>query len=230
MGFISAGFEKQHISYNQIHTAISTAVVEQEIYEKFQPTIILAIGGGGFVPARMLRTFLKRSCGKSLPIQTIGLILYDDDANGYDPTQARVRKTQWLNYGSGEGTGINLQGQRILIVDEVDDTRKTLSFAVSELQKDIDAQEADYASRKTASDPEFQAPKLGVFVVHNKKKIKAAQLPAEIMDNSYFACVQVEDAWLAYPWDSLDIEDHQLRADAREVLRVQSEAETPAGM
>lgn len=28
--------------------------------------------------------------------------------------------------------------------------------------------------------------------------------------------------------DSLDIEDHQLRADAREVLRVQSEAETPA--
>lgn len=56
-------------------------------------------------------------------------------------------------------------GQRILIVDEVDDTRKTLSFAVSELQKDIDAQEADYASKKTASDPEFQAPKLGVFVV-----------------------------------------------------------------
>lgn len=28
--------------------------------------------------------------------------------------------------------------------------------------------------------------------------------------------------------DSLDIEDHQLRADAREVLRAQSEAEIPA--
>lgn len=207
--------EKLYISYNEIHQAIADCVNEKNVYEAFKPTLIIAIGSGGFIPARMLRTFLKAKCGKSLPIQTIGLILYDDNLDKYDPETAVVRKTQWLNYGSGEGTGITLQGHNILIVDEVDDTRKTLSYAVAELAKDIEHQRVAYEAKKAEGDAEWEAPKLGVFVVHNKLKDKSGQLPQELLDRAYFKCTDVPDNWIVYPWDALDIADHQQRADER---------------
>jgi len=36
-------------------------------------------GGGGFIPARILRTFLKSHRPNHLPIQAIGLTLYEHD-------------------------------------------------------------------------------------------------------------------------------------------------------
>lgn len=53
----------------------------------------------------------------------------------------------------------NLVGKRILIVDEVDDTRTTLEYAVRELQKDIEIarQKLGYEGDKT----EFS-----IFVLH----------------------------------------------------------------
>ena len=55
----------------------------------------------------------------------------------------------------------------MLIVDEVDDTRTTLMYLVSELRKDIDAQLAlieDEAKREQLR----RDTQLGIFVVHNK--------------------------------------------------------------
>eukprot|EP00198_Chlamydomonas_reinhardtii_P011912 XP_001701249.1 predicted protein [Chlamydomonas reinhardtii] len=207
--------EKMHISYNEIHQAIADCVEGKDVYESFKPTLIIAIGSGGFIPARMLRTFLKAKCGKSLPIQTIGLVLYDDNLDKYDPDTAVVRKTQWLNYSHGEGTGISLQGHNILIVDEVDDTRKTLSYAVAELTKDAEKQRHEYEARRKEGEPEWQQPKLGVFVVHNKIKDKKGSLPADVLESRYFKCMDVPDNWIVYPWDALDIETHQQRADER---------------
>ncbi|KXZ47230.1 hypothetical protein GPECTOR_37g236 [Gonium pectorale] len=207
--------EKMHISYNEIHQAICDCVNTKGVYESFKPTLIIAIGSGGFIPARMLRTFLKAKCGKSLPIQTIGLILYDDNNHNYDPATAVVRKTQWLNYGAGEGTGISLQGHNILIVDEVDDTRKTLSYAVAELTKDIEKQRSEYEARRKEGDPEWAEAKLGVFVVHNKLKSKTGVLPEAFLESCYFKCQDVPDNWIVYPWDALDIAEHQRRADQR---------------
>lgn len=47
-----------------------------------EPTLFIAIGGGGFIPARILRTFLKTSSDggkkKNIPIQAVGLTLYED--------------------------------------------------------------------------------------------------------------------------------------------------------
>jgi hypoxanthine phosphoribosyltransferase len=42
--------------------------------------LFIAIGGGGFIPARILRTFLKTTTeGKkrNIPIQAVGLTLYE---------------------------------------------------------------------------------------------------------------------------------------------------------
>ena len=52
----------------------------------------------------------------------------------------------------------NLVGKNILIVDEVDDTRTTLEYAVKELQKDVQT-----AAEKLGSDEKTQ---FSIFVLH----------------------------------------------------------------
>lgn len=69
-----------------------------------------------FVPSRILRSAFKRKLGYNVPIQTVGLALYDID--GADPATSPVQRTQWLVYGDGPGQ-VRLNGQRVLIVDEV---------------------------------------------------------------------------------------------------------------
>ncbi len=49
----------------------------------------------------------------------------------------QVTRTQWLDL-SALGEMNNLVGKRVLIVDEVDDTRTTLEYAVRELEKDVE--------------------------------------------------------------------------------------------
>lgn len=86
-----------------------------------------------------VRSFLKRPGQPNIPIQAIGLSLYEDLGRG-DPEEVpgtKVTRTQWLDLSSLEMN--NLIGKNILIVDEVDDTRTTLEYAVRELQKDVQA-------------------------------------------------------------------------------------------
>jgi adenine/guanine phosphoribosyltransferase-like PRPP-binding protein len=88
-----------------------------------RPDVIVAIGGGGFIPARMLRTELK------VPILAVSLELYDDTTNTINGS---VKRIQWFDETSGAGREL-VQGKRVLIMDEVDDTRTTLKFCVEEL-------------------------------------------------------------------------------------------------
>ncbi|KAI8967628.1 phosphoribosyltransferase-like protein [Mycotypha africana] len=207
--------QKLHISYNQIHEAIRQSVERFHINEEFKPDLMIAIGGGGFIPARILRTFLKKTeKGKNIPIQAIGLSLYEDiitstgeDENGaVEKPGTTVQKTQWLNFGASHSE-ISLLGRRILIVDEVDDTRTTLAYAVEELRKDIEAEEI-----RRGMKPGESNTVLGIYVLHNKLKEKKRDLPEEIKKN-YFAAVEMPDQWLVYPWDAIDIETHTEHAN-----------------
>lgn len=103
---------------------------------------MIAIGGGGYVPARILRSFLKKPGSPNIPIQAIGLSLYEtlgSEGDGQvEVPGTKVTRTQWLDL-TALGSMKNLVGKRILIVDEVDDTRTTLEYAVKELQKDVEA-------------------------------------------------------------------------------------------
>ncbi|KAF9278479.1 hypoxanthine-guanine phosphoribosyltransferase, partial [Mortierella antarctica] len=172
---------KIHVSYNQIHTMIKETVDSMHLNEDFQPDIMVAIGGGGFIPGKEsflppgslqilvalsrpslsfaklpvltrfgqnaekgVRTFLKKKNNKNISIQAIGLSLYEDleiwkashkDDETPIAAEPEVIKTQWLNFDSSE---TSLIGRNILIVDEVDDTRRTLAYAVRELAKDLE--------------------------------------------------------------------------------------------
>jgi len=104
------------------------------------------------------------------------LELYDDATKTAGTT---VVKKQWFDENSGVGKSV--RGKRVLVVDEVDDSRATLEFCVKELQ-DTNAPSA-----------------IAVAVVHNKLKPKRGTLPEGV---SYFAGEEVPDKWNCYPWDA----------------------------
>ncbi|KDQ13102.1 hypothetical protein BOTBODRAFT_67053 [Botryobasidium botryosum FD-172 SS1] len=198
-----------YVTYNQIHTLIGNA--SKRIAEEFPPNIIVAIGGGGFFPARVLRTFLKdTSNGKNIPIQAIGLSLYEDLPNTTaEQLGNQVIRTQWL------GPEVkNLLGKRVLIVDEVDDSRTTLQYAVSELQKDVELQLLAFPEEER----DALRTKFAIFVVHNKLKPKRGTLPPGL---PYFSGDDLPDVWCDYPWESKDIYEHDRLAAAGRPLTPQ---------
>ena len=170
---------------------------------------MIAIGGGGYVPARILRyvtskshfkasetknpstnnlfsSFLKKPNSPNIPIQAIGLSLYEQLGSGPDSEVetpgTKVTRTQWLDLSSLEMA--NLIGKNVLIVDEVDDTRTTLETAVKKLGR------------------EGEKTNFSIFVLHNKDKAKKGQLPQEILKGRYSAARTVGDVWINYPWEA----------------------------
>jgi hypoxanthine phosphoribosyltransferase len=90
----------------------------------------------------------------------------------------------------------NLIGKNVLIVDEVDDTRTTLEYAVRELQKDVET-----AQQKLGRSDEKTT--FSIFVLHNKDKEKKGHLPSDMLDeNRYLAAVTTPDVWICYPWEA----------------------------
>jgi uncharacterized protein len=69
----------------------------------------------------------------------------------------KVTRTQWLDLSSLEMA--NLIGKNVLIVDEVDDTRTTLEYAVRELEKDV-------RSTQKSLGREGEKTTFSVFVLH----------------------------------------------------------------
>eukprot|EP01099_Mayorella_cantabrigiensis_P003586 TRINITY_DN2722_c0_g2_i1.p1 TRINITY_DN2722_c0_g2~~TRINITY_DN2722_c0_g2_i1.p1 ORF type:complete len:183 (+),score=41.05 TRINITY_DN2722_c0_g2_i1:79-627(+) len=164
---------KVYLSYEQIHQTIYNRV---EAIKEFKPDLILAIGGGGFIPGSILRNCLK------IPIISVVVSLYHDEAIG-----AKVNVSQWLD----ESANSLISGKRVLIVDEVDDTRTTLEFCTQAIQE------------------KHSPAALGVFVLHNKDKPKKGVISSDIW---YCAGLTVTDAWLMYPWEISDIIEHTKRS------------------
>ncbi len=188
--------EKLYISYNNVHRLCQETAEE---IKKFKPDLMVAIGGGGFIPARILRSFIREPGSKNISIQAIGLSLYENLGDDIvEIPGVEVVRTQWLDFGSLDKHSVDLIGKKILIVDEVDDTRTTLHYAVSELEKDIN----DKAKKLGREDEKTE---FGIFVLHNKNKPKNAELPKYVMNN-YFAARTVDDVWISYPWEASDID------------------------
>ena len=169
---------KVYYSYADVHRTISS--LAPQIQQLHAPDVILAIGGGGFIPARILRTVLK------IPILAVSLELYDDSTNSV--RASGVKCLQWFDTATWPGNLVN--NGKVLIVDEVDDTRTTLQFCVEQVQKS-----------KPSS--------IAVAVVHNKQKPKRGTLPDDVQ---YFAGQTVPDHWNFYPWDAIDIVQHEEKA------------------
>lgn len=163
--------EKYYVSYNQIHTIMKD--LSRQVGESgFKPDYIVAIGTGGFIPARMIKTFINR------PILTVGIAYYDLNDNIMD----KPNIIQWIDDADSK-----LKGKKILLVDEVDDSRATIGFCLEKL---------------LSHNPE----EIAVTVVHNKEKEKRGEIPSQV--TKYFAGETMEDKWICYPWDADEIYEH----------------------
>jgi hypothetical protein len=166
---------RYYFSYMDIHRAVR-GMAQAIAASGFEVDLMVAIGSGGFIPARILRTYLKK------PILTVGIAYYDADNR---PSKL-PRTIQWI-----DEVEQRLAGKRILLVDEVDDSRVTLEYCLRELLR-------------------HQPREIAVAVLHNKNKLKRGRLPAEV--RHYFVGVELEDRWICYPWDALDIGEHERQA------------------
>lgn len=142
---------KVYFSYAEIHKSMSN--LAPILAEQVKPDVMIAIGGGGYIPARILRTHLK------VPILGVSLELYDDATNSI--CENGVQCHQWYDESSKPGQLV--EGGTVLIVDEVDDTRTTLQYCVEEVLK------------------RSKPAKIAVCVVHNKLKEKKGTLPENVM-------------------------------------------------
>ncbi len=159
-----------YFSYNQIHSTIKHST-QQIMKSGFEPDLILAIGAGGFIPARILRTYINK------PIIAIAISYYDQN----DQLLPEPTKHQWID-------DIDITGKNVLLVDEVDDSRSTLEFCLKEL---------------LAHNP----AEIAVFVLHNKQKPKRGNFPPQI--KHIFVGEQLSDQWIRYPWDAINIDEHE---------------------
>lgn len=164
--------EKYYITYNQIHKTIKS-LAEKVLASGYQADVIVAIGSGGFIPARIFRTFIDR------PILTVGLSYYDKDNRPQD----YPRKIQWIDEVESK-----LPGKKVLLIDEVDDSRVTLEYCLRELLRHHPAE-------------------IAVAVLHNKRKEKRGSFPDEI--EHYFYGLELDDKWICYPWDAVDIDKQE---------------------
>jgi uncharacterized protein len=165
--------DKLYVTYNEIHKAVKKLALEISASD-FDPDVIVAIGSGGFIPARILKTFINR------PIFAVGISYYGMDNK---PTGV-PQKIQWIDEVEKK-----LTGKKVLLIDEVDDTRATLSYCVRELLS-------------------HKPQEIAVLVIHNKLKEKNGDFPPEI--KRYYPAVEIEDRWIKYPWDAEDIDDHDI--------------------
>ena len=115
---------KYFLSYENIHRTVRS-MAESITASGFDPDLIVAIGTGGFIPARILKTFIRK------PIFTVGISYY-----GADNKPAKTPRTiQWIDEVEQK-----LRGRTVLLVDEVDDSRVTLEYCLRELLRHAPAE------------------------------------------------------------------------------------------
>eukprot|EP01006_Ploeotia_vitrea_P009425 TRINITY_DN22071_c0_g1_i1.p1 TRINITY_DN22071_c0_g1~~TRINITY_DN22071_c0_g1_i1.p1 ORF type:complete len:203 (-),score=18.02 TRINITY_DN22071_c0_g1_i1:223-831(-) len=155
------------VSYNDVHRLVAAKAPAMQAEAK--PDTILAIGGGGLIPGRILRTYLD------LPLLSVSVSFYNDSTL---ETKAEPQVIQWLDDASVDNY---IKGKNVLVVDDVDDTRSTLTKTIQLLGK-------------------LQPKTLSVFVLHGKNRDKIATMD-DLRVSKYFVGEQVSDAWVEYPWD-----------------------------
>ncbi len=154
--------DKLYYSYNDIHNLIYDLANKIKKSE-FKPDYILAVGGGGFIPARMLRAFID------IPILSMTINYYDKN----NEITNNPNIIQWI-----DNMNHMLEDKKILIIDEIDDKRRTLKYIINRLRND-------------------NIKNLGVAVIHNKLKSKEVT----IENIPYFFADEIPDKWVVYPWD-----------------------------
>ena len=100
----------------------------------------------------------------------------------------------WFDKTIGLGSQVN--NSRVLIVDEIYDTGKTLHYAINEIKQ------------------EHSPSAIAAMVLHNKNKPKHGEMPKDV---EFIVGEHIEDIWVCYPWDAFEhgmtIKEHENMAN-----------------
>jgi|UniRef100_A0A7S4LJX8 hypoxanthine phosphoribosyltransferase len=167
--------EESRVTYIEVHKLVARTAKQ---IKTFRPEVILGIGGGGYIPARILRTYIPE-----IPVLAVTLNFYCDVTLEVRPEPKII---QWIDAQTADEY---IKGKRVLLVDDIDDTRITLSTVLAKLS-------------------ELTPAAVGVFVLHSKKKDYKA--PAEGI-SEWFVGAEIDNHWVEYPWDAIDVDKHHAR-------------------
>ncbi|MFH1785170.1 MAG: phosphoribosyltransferase [Candidatus Micrarchaeota archaeon] len=140
--------------FEKMCSALSRKVV------KYKPEVLIGISRGGLVPVRIMSDMLNIQ-----DIQTIRIQFY----RTIGKTNSEPKLTQ--------GQDIHIKGKRVLVIDDIADTGKSLLAA----QK--------YLKQKT--------PKMLKFATFHYK-------PASLFKPDYY--LKKTNDWIIYPWEKLEME------------------------
>ena len=133
--------DKVYITYEDIHRDTELLYTKLK-FIKCTPDYIIAIGTGGFVPARIIKTFFN-----DIPIICTTVSYYPEE----NMLHFHPKQIQTIHLNSPEHDMI--KHKNILIIDELDDTRTTLGYI------------SDYLLT-------LEPNSITIGVLHNKRKKK----------------------------------------------------------
>lgn len=166
-----------YYSYEQVHQTLADLATRMRA-EGLAFDCMVAIGSGGYIPSRILKTYL------GCPIFSVTVAHYNEALREKSSREPQV--IQWLSVDEA-----GLRGKKVLLVDEVDDTRSTLAFC----------------SKRLLNNDGLTS--LAIAVLHNKRKPKCDDIPEGVM---YYAGEEIDDHWVVYPWEATDIKEHLRKA------------------
>lgn len=115
---------KVKYTYNKLHNLVKKMANEIDD-QGTKIDIVIAIATGGWIPARILRTFLSHNGKFPKPLYSIGIINYDSDDNLLDhPTIVQDLPDS-----------IEFKNKNVLLVDEVADSGGTFVKAQDYINK-----------------------------------------------------------------------------------------------
>jgi len=111
--------KKVHYSYDQIHDLVKQ-MAQKIVDSRNHIDFIVSIATGGWIPARILRTFLPFTAHMPMPLFSVGIVNYDSR----DKLLSETLIVQELP------AGLDVTGKTVLLVDEVADSGGTFIKAV----------------------------------------------------------------------------------------------------
>jgi hypothetical protein len=152
-------------SYSEVDELVQN-LANQIQEDDFVPEVMIAIAGGGLIPARLLRNHLK------IPIFTINLKLYE----GVGEMNDTVKILQGLDDMAKDF----IKNKKILIVDEIHDSGKTMCEAIRLISEVASPENMAYA------------------VLHYKCISKKGKLSN--LCQKWYASKLIDNEWILYPW------------------------------
>ncbi len=167
--------EHLKVSYEDTHKVVVKAC-SKVVNDKYIPDVLIGISTGGLIVVRIAKSCLEQDFGKKgIPTYVIGMSHYDNNNN-------RISEpiiTQMLDSNLEK----KIEGKKVLMFDEVDDSRRTLEKAT------------DYILG-------LKAKELRILVAYMKDVPKNGKLPDNV--KLYYG-KKIPPKWIDYPWESKEL-------------------------